>query len=69
VLQLYSFDSGYSLVVLGEGGGGIREVQILQPPSPSPADLKIKKTNARKQVIWTSTVSIIRIHKLFVIGN
>jgi hypothetical protein len=27
---LYSFDSGYSLVVLGEGGGGIREDQILQ---------------------------------------
>jgi hypothetical protein len=30
VLQLYSFDSGYSLVVLEEGGGGIREDQILQ---------------------------------------
>jgi hypothetical protein len=25
VLQLYSFDSSYSLVVLEEGGGGIRE--------------------------------------------
>jgi hypothetical protein len=30
VLQLYSFDSGYSLVVLGKVGGGIREDQILQ---------------------------------------
>ena len=30
MLQLYSFDSGYSLVVLEEGGGGIREDQILQ---------------------------------------
>jgi hypothetical protein len=29
-LQLYSFDSGYSLVVFGEGGGGIREEEILQ---------------------------------------
>ena len=28
MLQLYSFDSSYSLVVLGEGGGGIREDQI-----------------------------------------
>jgi hypothetical protein len=27
---MYSFDSGYSLVVLEEGGGGIREAQILQ---------------------------------------
>jgi hypothetical protein len=27
---MYSFDSGYSLVVLEEGGGGIREDQILQ---------------------------------------
>ena len=35
-------------------------------PSPSPVDLNIKKTNA---VIWTSTVSIIRIQNLFVIGN
>jgi hypothetical protein len=30
VFQLYSFDSGYSLVVLGKAGGGIREDQILQ---------------------------------------
>jgi hypothetical protein len=30
MLQLYSFDSGYSLIVLGEGGSGIREDQILQ---------------------------------------
>ena len=29
VLQLYSFDSGYSLVVLEEGGDDIREDQIL----------------------------------------
>ena len=29
LLQLYSFDSDYSLVVLEEGGGGIREDQIL----------------------------------------
>jgi hypothetical protein len=55
VLQLYSFDSGYSLVVLEEGGGGIREVKILQFFSQT--------------VIWTSTLSIIRIEKLFVIDN
>jgi hypothetical protein len=29
VFQLYSFDSGYSLVVLGEGGVGVREEEIL----------------------------------------
>ena len=27
VLRLYSFDSGYSLVVWGEGGGGIRRIR------------------------------------------
>ena len=27
MLQLYSFDSGYSLVVLGDGGGGIRRIR------------------------------------------
>ena len=27
MLQLYSFDSGYSLVVLGEGGDGIRRIR------------------------------------------
>jgi hypothetical protein len=38
-------------------------------PSLSPADLKIKKDKCSHLVIWTSTLSIIRIEKLFVIGN
>jgi hypothetical protein len=29
-IEICSLDSGYSLVVLGEGGGSIREDQILQ---------------------------------------
>ena len=41
----------------------------LKPSLPSPADLKIKKNKCSHLVIWTSTLSIIRIQKLFVIGN
>jgi hypothetical protein len=38
-------------------------------PSPSPTDLKIKKDKCRNLLIWTSTISNIRIQKLFIIGN
>jgi len=38
-------------------------------PSPSPTDRKIKKDKCRNLVIWTSTISNIRLQKLFIIGN
>jgi hypothetical protein len=41
----------------------------LKPPLPLPSRLENKKDKCSHLVIWTSTLSIIRIQKLFVIGN